>query len=312
MSAPDRRAKLDRDHPRLSIRRQCAMLGIARSSVYRPARATNDNECALLRRIDELFTRWPFLGSRRMTAMLRAEGQAINRKRVQRLMRQMGIAALGPKPRTTKPAPGHTIHPYLLREVTVERANQVWAADITYIPIGRGFLYLAAVMDWASRAVLSWRLSNTMDVSFCVSALEEALARFGRPEIFNTDQGSQFTSAVFTGVLVSAGIRISMDGRGRWMDNVFIERLWRSLKDEDVYLQGYADGQEAKAGIAKGIGFYNNSRPHQALDNRTPMAVWRDGVTGALGERAVDMTLRLDNAHALSTCPQPPQQQQAA
>ena len=312
MSAPDRRAKLDRDHPRLSIRRQGAMLGIARSSVYRPGRAANDNEFALLRRIDELFTRWPFLGSRRMTAMLRAEGQAINRQRVQRLMRQMGIAALGPKPRTTKPAPGHTIHPYLLRDVTVERANQVWAADITYIPIGRGFLYLVAVMDWASRAVLSWRLSNTMDVSFCVSALEEALARFGRPEIFNTDQGRQFTSAAFTGVLVSAGIRISMDGRGRWMDNVFIERLWRSLKHEDVYLQGYADGQEAKAGIARWIGFYNNSRPHQALGNRAPMAVWRDGVTGALRERAVDMTLRLDNARALPTCPQRPQQQQAA
>jgi putative transposase len=312
MSAPDRRAKLDRNHPYLSIRRQCAMLGIARSGVYRPARAANDNELALLRRIDELFTRWPFLGSRRMTAMLRAEGQAINRKRVQRLMRRMGIAALGPKPRTTKPAPGHAIYPYLLRDVTVERTNQVWAADITYIPIGRGFLYLVAIMDWASRAVLAWRLSNTMDVSFCVSALEEALARFGRPEIFNTDQGSQFTSAAFTGTLTAAGIRISMDGRGRWMDNVFIERLWRSLKHEDVYLQGYADGQEAKAGIARWIGFYNNSRPHQALGNRTPMAVWRDGVTGALGEKAVDMTLRLDNAHALPTCPQPPQQQQAA
>ena len=312
MSAPDRRAKLDCDHPHLSVRRQCAMLGIARSGVYRPARAANDNELALLRRIDELFTNWPFLGSRRMAALLRAEGETINRKRVQRLMRRMGIAALGPKPRTTKPAPGHRIYPYLLCDVTVERANQVWAADITYIPIGRGFLYLVAIIDWASRAVLAWRLSNTMDVSFCVSALEEALARFGRPEIFNTDQGSQFTSAAFTGVLVSTGIRISMDGRGRWMDNVFIERLWRSLKYEDVYLQDYADGHEAKAGIARWIGFYNNSRPHQALGNRTPMAVWRDGVTGALGEKAVDMALRLDNAHALPTCLQPPQQQQRA
>ena len=179
MSAPDRRAKLDRDHPLLSVRRQCAMLGLARSGVYRLPRPANDNDLALMRRIDELFTRWPFLGSRRMTAMLRAEGQTINRKRVQRLMRRMGIAALGPKPRTTKPAPGHTIYPYLLRDMTVERPNQVWAADITYIPIGRGFLYLVAVMDWASRAVLAWRLSNTMDVSFCVSALEEALARFG-------------------------------------------------------------------------------------------------------------------------------------
>jgi putative transposase len=312
VSAPDRRAKLDRDHPLLSVRRQCAMLGLARSGVYRLPRPANDDDLLLMRRIDELFTRWPFLGSRRMAAMLRAEGVVINRKRVQRLMRRMGVAALGPKPRTSKPAPGHTIYPYLLREVTVERANQVWAADITYIPIGRGFLYLVAVMDWSSRAVLAWRLSNTMDVSFCVSALEEALARFGRPEIFNTDQGSQFTSAAFTGVLASAGIRISMDGRGRWMDNVFIERLWRSLKHEDIYLKGYADGQEAKAGIAEWIGFYNNRRPHQALGDRTPMAVWRDGVTGAFGERAVDMTLRLDNAGALPTYPQPPQEQQAA
>ena len=191
MSAPDRRAKLDRSHPLLSVRRQCAMLGIARSGAYRLPSAANDDDLTLLRRIDELFTRWPFLGSRRMTAMLRAEGQAVNRKRVQRLMRRMGIVALGPKPRTTKPAPGHTIFPYLLRDMTIERPNQVWAADITYIPVGRGFLYLVAVMDWSSRAVLAWRLSNTMDVSFCVSALEEALTRFGRPEIFNTDQGSQ-------------------------------------------------------------------------------------------------------------------------
>ena len=312
MSAPDRRAKLDRDHPQLSVRRQCAMLGVVRSSVYRPARAANDNDLQLLRRIDEMFTRWPFLGSRRMTAMLQAEGVAINRKRVQRLMRRMGIAALGPKPRTTKPAPGHTIYPYLLRDVTVERANQVWAADITYIPIGRGFLYLVAVMDWSSRAVLSWHLSNTMDVSFCVAALEEALARFGKPEIFNTDQGSQFTSAAFTGVLASAGIRISMDGRGRWMDNVFIERLWRSLKYEDICLKGYADGRDARAGIAGWFNFYNNSRPHQALGNRTPMAVWRDNVSGAIDGKAVDMTRGLDNARALPTCPQPPQQQQAA
>src|SRR5690348_15495525 len=302
MSAPDRRAKLDRDHPHLSVRRQCAMLGIARSGAYRPPRPANDDDLWLTRRIDELFMRWPFLGSRRMAAMLRAEGVVINRKRVQRLMRRMGIAALGPKPWTSKPAPGHTIYPYLLREVRVERANQVWAADITYIPIGRGFLYLVAVMDWASRAVLAWRLSNTMDVSFCVSALEEALARFGRPEIFNTDQGSQFTSAAFTGVLASAGIRISMDGRGRWMDNVFIERLWRSLKHEDVYLKGYADGHEAKAGIAEWIAFYNDRRLHQAHGYRTPMAVWRERMQAAT---AVDM---VDNADALTTCPQQLQQ----
>ena len=225
MSAPDRRALVDRDHDGLSIRRQCKLLGVARSGVYRPPPAANDDDdLALMRRIDELFTGWPFLGSRRMTVMLRAERDAINRKRVRRLMRKMGIAALGPKPHTSKGAPGHKIFPYLLRGLRIERPNQVWCADITYIPIGRGFLYLVAVMDWASRAVLAWRLSNTMDVSFCLDAVQEALARFGRPEIFNTDQGSQFTSAAFTGALASAGVRISMDGRGRWMDNVFIER----------------------------------------------------------------------------------------
>jgi putative transposase len=309
MSAPDRRRLLDRDHASLSIRRQCSLLVVARSSVYRPRRPANDNDAALMRRLDELFTAWPFLGSRRMATMLRAAGHAVNRKRVQRLMRRMGIAALGPKPRTTKPAPGHKIFPYLLRSVVIDRPNQVWAADITYIPIGRGFLYLVAVIDWASRAVLAWRLSNTMDVSFCLSALEAALARFGKPEIFNTDQGSQFTSAAFTGALAAAGILVSMDGRGRWMDNVFIERLWRSLKYEDVYLKGYADGREARAGIASWIAFYNLRRPHQALANRTPMAVWRDGVIGGLSDTAVDMTLRLDNAGALPTYPQPPQQQ---
>jgi putative transposase len=309
MSAPDRRALLDRDHAVLSIRRQCALVSVTRSGIYRQPPPANDNDLVLTRRLDELYTAWPFLGSRRMTAMLRAEGHLINRKRVQRLMRRMGIAALGPKPRTTKPAPGHKIFPYLLRNLAIDRANQVWAADITYIPIGRGFLYLVAVIDWASRAVLAWRLSNTMDVSFCVSALEEALARFGKPEIFNTDQGSQFTSAAFTATLATAEIGISMDGRGRWMDNVFIERLWRSLKYEDIYLKGYADGREAKAGIAEWIAFYNLRRPHQALANRTPMAVWRDGITSSLGEEAVDMTLRLDNADALPTYPQPQQPQ---
>jgi putative transposase len=261
-----------------------------------------------MRRIDELYMAWPFLGSRRMTALLRAEGQRVNRKRVQRLMRQMGIAALAPKPRTTKPAPGHKIFPYLLRDLVIERPNHVWAADITYIPIGRGFLYMVAIIDWASRAVLAWRLSNTMDVGFCLAALEEALARFGRPEIFNTDQGSQFTSGDFTGMLAAAGIRISMDGRGRWIDNVFIERLWRSLKYEDIYLKGYADGREARAGIGEWLAFYNHRRPHQALANRTPMTVWCNGA-GALGGEAVDMPLRLDNAAALPTYPQPQQQQ---
>jgi putative transposase len=310
MSAPDRRRLIERDCGKLSVRRQCALLGLARSGVYRPPAPANDNELALMRRIDELFTAWPFLGSRRMTAMLRADGQGLNRKRVRRLMRKMGIAALGPKPRTSKPAPGHKIFPYLLRDLAIARPNQVWCADITYIPIGRGFLYLVAVMDWSSRAVLAWRLSNTMDASFCIVALQEALARFGRPDIFNTDQGSQFTSAAFTGTLAAAGVRISMDGRGRWMDNVFIERLWRSLKHEDIYLKGYADGREAKAGIASWFDFYNTARPHQALGNKTPMAAWREAAPGTASDTAVDMMLRLDNADALPTCPQPQQQQQ--
>ena len=243
MSVPDRRARLDRAHRLLSIRRQCQLLGVTRSGVYRTPTPANDDDLAVMRRIDELFTAWPFLGSRRMARMLQGDGAAVNRKRVQRLMRLMGIAAVGPKPRTSTPAPGHRIFPYLLRGLRIDRPNQVWAADITYLPIGRGFLYLVAVMDWASRAVLSWRLSNTMDVSFCVAALEEALARFGKPEIFNTDQGSQFTSTAFTGALEQAGIQISMDGRGRWMDNVFIERLWRSLKRKRSFSPTFNSGR---------------------------------------------------------------------
>jgi putative transposase len=304
MSAPDRRARLERGHSDLSIRRQCKLLSVARSNVYRLPRPADDDDLLMMRLIDELFTAWPFLGSRRIAFMLREKGYSINRKRVQRLMRKMGIEALGPKPRTSKPAPGHRIYPYLLRGMTIDQPNQVWAADITYIPMGRGFLYLVAVIDWASRAVLSWRLSNTMDVSFCVDALEDALSRFGKPQIFNTDQGSQFTSMAFTGVLDRAGIQISMDGRGRWMDNVFIERLWRSLKHEDVYLKGYVDGRELHEGLSDWIAFYNDRRPHQAHGYRTPMAVWRGGIDS----RAVDM---VDNTEeVLPTCPPPQQQQQ--
>jgi putative transposase len=311
MSRPDREAMLDRGHPELSLRRQCALLALARSGVYRRAKPADDDDADLapMRRIDALFLAWPFLGSRRMTALLRADGQVVNRKRVQRLMRTMGIAALGPKPRTSTPAPGHKIYPYLLRGLVIDRPNQVWAADITYIPLGRGFLYLVAIIDWASRAVLAWRLSNTTDSAFCVAALEEALARFGKPEIFNADQGSQFTSATFTGRLEAVGIRVSMDGRGRWLDNVFIERLWRSLKYEEVYLKDYADGHEARAGIAAWIAFYNGRRPHQALNDRTPMAVWREGIASVAGGDAVDMPLRLDDAAASPTCPQRHQQQ---
>lgn len=228
-----------------------------------------------------------------------AGGRAgVNRKRVRRLMRAMGIAALGPKPRTTIPAPGYKIYPYLLRELVIDRANQVWASDITYLPIGRGFLYLVAIIDWHSRAVLAWRLSNTMDRGFCLLALEDALSRHGKPEIFNTDQGSQFTSGPFTGALHKAGIRISMDGRGRWMDNVFIERLWRPLKHEDIYLKGYADGREAKAGITEWFDFYNRTRVHQALGYGTPMTVWEERRATAM---PVDM---MDDATASPTSPQ--------
>jgi putative transposase len=307
MSAPDRKSLLDREHRVLSMRRQCALIGIARSGVYRASRPAKDNHAALKRRIDELFTKWPFYGSRRTTLSLREDGTKINRKRVRRLMREMGIEALGPKPKTSKPAPGHKIYPYLLRDMKIERPNQVWCADITYLALGRGFLYLIAVMDWTSRAVLSWRLSNTMDASFCVEALEDALARFGKPEIFNTDPGAQFTSAAFTGVLEKAGIRISLDGRGRWMDNVFIERLWRSLKYEDLYLKGYANGLEAKIGIGQWISFYNEKRFHSALANRTPMAVWREGQAAVTQGDAGDM---MDNPPALPTCPQQGQKPQ--
>jgi putative transposase len=308
MSAPDRKAMLLRAHLRLSVRRQCALLGLHRSGVYRPQALVDEADLALLRRIDALFLARPYYGSRRVMATLRADGLVVNRKRVRRLMRALGIAALGPKRRTSKPAPGHKIYPYLLRNVEIVRANQVWCADVTYIPMQRGFLYLVAVMDWWSRAVLSWRLSNTMDARFCVEALEEALARFGTPEIFNTDQGSQFTGEAFTGALLKAGIAISMDGRGRWMDNVFIERLWRSLKHEEVYLKGYADAREARKGIGQWLAFYNELRPHQTLGYAMPMAAWRAGMSGGAGS-AMDMPLRLDNAGALSTYPQRQHQQ---
>ena len=301
MSKPDREKKLDREHPRLSIRRQCTLLSLARSGVYRERRRTSPEELVVMRKIDELFLSHPFLGARRIALMLGQGGFRVNRKRVKRLMRVMGLVALGPKPRTSKPAPGHRIFPYLLKGMKIDRPNQVWAADITYIPIGRGFLYLVAIMDWASRALLAFRLSNTMDTAFCLEALDEALARHGTPEIFNTDQGSQFTSAAFTDRLIAQDIRVSMDGRGRYLDNIFIERLWRSMKHEDVYLKGYADGREARAGIGALIFFYNERRPHQGLAYRAPMTVWRDG---ALENGATRSCGHVDNARALPTGPQ--------
>jgi putative transposase len=265
-----------------------------------------------MRRIDELHLELPFYGSRRMTFELNKEGRRVNRKRVRRLMRVMGIEALVPRPGTSKPAPGHKIYPYLLRGLTIAEPNHVWAADITYIPMARGFLYLVAIIDWASRAVLAWRLSNTIDSRFCVEALEEALELHGKPRIFNTDQGAQFTSTAFTDKLEKAGVAISMDGRGRFMDNIFIERLWRSIKYEEVHLKAYADGREARAGIGSWMTFYNFRRPHQAMNNQTPMVVWRDGMDKIeAAARAVDMPLRLDNTNALPTYPQQKQQQAA-
>ena len=236
MSVARRHDLIARDHGGLPVIRQCELLGVSRSGFYYTPAQENPATLALMRLIDEQFMETPFYGTRQMTWHLRRQGHIVGRKRVRRLMRRMGLAAVYQKPRTSVPHPGHTVFPYLLRDLTIDRANQVWCADITYIPMRRGFLYLVAVMDWATRKVLSWRVSNTMETAFCIAAVEEAIGRFGVPEIFNTDQGSQFTSAAFTGLVAEAGIRISMDGRGRWMDNVFIERLWRSLKYEFVYL----------------------------------------------------------------------------
>ncbi|MFA6168955.1 MAG: IS3 family transposase [Gemmatimonadaceae bacterium] len=261
--------------PNLSIRRQCELVGVSRSGVYYKAVPLDAEDLALMRRIDEMHLRHPFYGSRKLSHELRLEGYAANRKRVQRLMRLMGLEAMAPKPNTSRPAPEHPVFPYLLRNLEVNRVNQVWAADITYIPMAHGYAYLVAIIDWCSRRVLSWRLSNTFDSSFCVEALEEALRRFGKPEIFNTDQGSQFTAKAFTDPLLKAEIRISMDGKGRCIDNVFVERLWRSLKHEEVYLHAYGDLDEARAAIGRYMEFYNRERPHQALGYATPDSFYR-------------------------------------
>jgi putative transposase len=297
----------------LSVRRQCALVGVARSGIYRPKPVAGADDLAVMRRIDELHLELPFYGSRRMTFELNKEGRGVNRKRVRRLMRVMGIEALVPRPGTSKAAPGHKIYSYLLRGLKIVEPNHVWAADVTYIPMACGFLYLVAIIDWASRAVLAWRLSNTNDASFCAAALEEALLRFGTPRIFNTDQGSTFTAEAFAGKLAATGVAISMDGRGRFMDNIFIERLWRSIKYEEVHLKAYADAREARAGIGSWMTFYNFRRPHQAMNNQMPMAVWRAGMDKIeAAARAVDMPLRLDNANALPTYPQQTHKQQEA
>jgi len=264
---------IDRTHP-LPVTRQTRLLELSRSSVYYEPKATSERDLALMAAIDEIHMKLPFRGSRNIRGELLNRGFTVGRQHVATLMRKMGIEAICPRRRTSAPHPGHKIYPYLLRGVDITRAGQVWCTDITYLPMARGFCYLTAVMDWASRRVLSWRVSNTLDADFCIDALEEALDRYGAPEIFNTDQGSQFTSEGFTGVLLSRGISISMDGRGRWMDNVFIERLWRSVKYEEVYLKGYESIPEARRELAAYFDFYNLRRRHQGLGDKTPDQVY--------------------------------------
>jgi len=301
MSRGERKAMIAPDRPGLSLSRQCQLLSISRSAFYYTPRGESPENLALMRRIDELFLRHPFYGSRQMVRQLRRDGIHVGRHRVRRLMRLMGLEAIYQAPKTSAPHPAHRIYPYLLRNVAVDRPDHVWCADITYIPVRRGFLYLVAIMDWATRHVLAWRLSNTMDARFCIEALNEALAEYGKPEIFNTDQGSQFTSLDFTGVLKDATIAISMDGRGRCMDNIFIERLWRSLKYEAVYLHEMVDGFAAERVIGAWIAFYNTARPHSALGGATPAEAYASGRPG-------DM---MDKAYSLPTSPQAQQQQKA-
>ena len=287
MNRERRREMVDREHPALSTVRQCALIGISRSSVYYRPRGHSQKDLAVMKLIDQQYLTTPFYGSRRMKVWLDREGYPANRKRVRRLMRTMGLQAIYRRPRTSKPALGHRVYPYLLGGMEITRPNQVWAADITYIPMARGFHYLVAIMDWYTRYVVAWNLSNTLDADFCVEALEEALGK-GRPEVFNTDQGSQFTGAsspepvhrsqftgeAFTGLLERNRVRISMDGKGRYSDNIFVERLWRTVKYEEVYLKAYSNGREAKAGLDGYFHFYNNQRPHQALGYRTPAEVF--------------------------------------
>jgi putative transposase len=281
----------------LSLRRQCVLLGLNRAALYYRPVTVRASALELMALLDRQYLRTPFYGSRRMTVWLQTQGHMVNRKRVQHLMQRMGLAAIYQRPRTSRPAPEHRIYPYLLRGLAITRVNQVWAADITYIPMAHGSLYLVAVLDWVSRYVLAWRLSNLLVTSFCVAAVEEALST-GRPEIFNTDQGSQFTDSDFTGVLRDHGVAISMDGRGRFSDNIFVERLWRSLKYEEIYLRAYASVAEARQAIAAYFEFYNNERLHQALDYRAPRQVFEEALRDISSARGI-------NAGAL-----PPQAQQ--
>jgi putative transposase len=266
----------------VSVVQQCVLAGVSRATIYahQKPRWTDESDLILIRLIDEEYTRRPFYGSRKMVIFLRTASHAVNRKRVQRLMRQMGLVAMAPGPNTSRAHPEHKVYPYLLRGVPVTRPNQVWSTDITYIRLARGFAYLVAIIDWYSRRVLSWRISNSMEAVFCVDCLEEAVRSHGKPEIFNSDQGAQFTSEAFTCVLKREGITISMDGRGRAFDNIFVERLWRSVKHEDVYLKGYATMGELMVGLSKYFAFYNGERPHQSLGDETPDVVYRTGIGG--------------------------------
>ncbi len=275
MTRAERLTRVDREAPALPVTRQCELLALPRSSIYyERGPAVSDEDLALMRILDELHLQYPFMGSRRLRDELKKLGMIVNRKRIQRLMRLMGLEALYPRKRTSLPDKAHRVFPYRLKGLVIDRPNQVWATDITYIPMQRGFLYLVAIMDWASRAVLSWRLSTTMEVDFCIEALNEAIERFGCPEIFNTDQGAQFTSEAFLTVLERNQIRISMDGKGRWRDNVFVERLWRSVKYEEVYLKAYETVHEARSSLAKYFDFYNHERGHQSLNRQTPWQVY--------------------------------------
>lgn len=269
-----RKAMIESSHQQLSISRQCKMLAVNRSSFYYRPMPIKPEDLSLMRIIDELYLLNPSSGSRSIKRQLKRQGKKVNRKRVQRLMRLMGIEAVYPKPRTSRPHPQHKVYPYLLRGLAIDRPNQVWAADITYIPMARGFMYLVAIMDWRSRKVLSWRLSNTMEPTFCIEALEEALARYGTPEIFNTDQGAQFTSNAFTKILKDNQIAISMDGRGRCQDNIFIERLWWTFKHQYIYLRSFETGKALRKGLAWWIQYYNQERGHASLDDKTPDEVY--------------------------------------
>ncbi len=273
----ERKEMIDRTHD-LPVTRQCQILKLARSTAYYTPQPIPDSDLQLMRRIDELHLEYPFAGSRMLRDMLRREGQQIGRKHVRTLMKRMGIEALYRKPNTSQRHAAHPVYPYLLRDVKIDRSNQVWATDITYIPMRRGFIYLVAVLDWHSRRVLSWRVSNTLTTDFCLDAVREAISRYGTPDIFNTDQGSQFTSSEFTGLLKEHGIQISMDGKGCWRDNVFVERLWKSVKYEEVYLKAYDSVSAAKAGLGTYLAFYNTRRPHQSLDGKTPDAIYFAGL----------------------------------